>query len=59
MQRLINILYPLYRRIKNRPLGPKEIKDVLPEHNQVMYVVPQILTKHAEQFLQAAKELWE
>lgn len=44
---------------KNRPLGPKEIKDVLPEHNQGIYVVPQILTKYAKQFLQAAKELEE
>ena len=44
---------------KNRALSPKEIKDVLPAHNQGMYAVPQILTNRAEQFLQAARELEE
>lgn len=44
---------------KNRALNPKEIRDVLPEHNQGMYAVPQIMTNRAEQFLQAAKELEE
>lgn len=44
---------------KNRPLSPKEIRDVLPEHNRGMYAVPQILTRDAEQFLQTARELEE
>lgn len=44
---------------QNRALNPKEIKDVLPEHNQGIYVVPQILTKNAEHFLRAAEELEE
>lgn len=44
---------------KNRALSPKEIRDVMPEHNQGMYAVPQIMTNRAEQFLQAAKELEE
>lgn len=44
---------------KNRTLSPKEIRDVLPEHNQGMCAVPQIMTNRAEQFLQAAKELEE
>lgn len=44
---------------KNRALAPKEIRDVLPEHNRGMYAVPQILTNDAERFLEAAKELEE
>lgn len=35
----------------------KEIKDILPEHNEGMHVVPQILTNRAEDFLAIAKEL--
>lgn len=42
---------------QNRPLAPKEIRDVLPEHNRGMYAVPQILTNHAEYFLRAAEML--
>lgn len=44
---------------RNRALCPKEIRDVLPEHNRDMYAVPQILTNHAEYFLRAAQELEE
>ena len=44
---------------QNRALSPKEIRDVLPEHNRGMYAVPQILTNRAEYFLRAAKELKE
>ncbi len=44
---------------QNRALSPKEVRDVLPEHNRDMYAVPQILTNHAEYFLRAAKELEE
>lgn len=42
---------------QNRALSPKEIRDVLPEHNRGMYAVPQILTNHAEYFLRAAEVL--
>ena len=42
---------------QNRALSPKEVRDVLPEHNRDMYAVPQILTNHAEYFLRVAKEL--
>lgn len=42
---------------QNRPLTPKEIRDVLPEHNRGVYAVPQILTNRADYFLRAAKEL--
>lgn len=44
---------------KNRFLSPKDIKDILPEHNEGMYVVPQILTNNAQHFTGAAKELKE
>lgn len=44
---------------QNRALNPKEIRDVLPENNRGMYVVPQILTNRAEYFLRAAEELEE
>lgn len=43
--------------IANKKMNSKEIKDILPEHNRGMYVVPQILTGHAEDFLAIAKEL--
>lgn len=42
---------------QNRALSPKEIRDILPDHNQGMYAVPQILTNRAEYFLWAAEEL--
>lgn len=44
---------------QNRALNPKEIRDVLPENNKGMYVVPQILTNRVEYFLRAADELVE
>ncbi|NLL75638.1 MAG: tRNA-dihydrouridine synthase family protein [Clostridiales bacterium] len=44
---------------QNRALNPKEIRDVLPEHNRGMHVVPQILTNNAERFIRAARELKE
>lgn len=34
-----------------RKFGSKEINDILPEHNQGMYAVPQVLTNKAEDFL--------
>ncbi len=42
---------------KNKLLTSREKNDVLPEHNQGMYVVPQILTNQAEDFLKTAKVL--
>ena len=38
-------------------LAPWEEEDLLPEHNQEMYVVPQILTNKAEEFIRTAKIL--
>lgn len=43
--------------INNKKMNYKEIKDILPEHNKGMHVVPQILTYRAEDFLAIAKEL--
>lgn len=44
---------------QNRALSSKEINDIKPEHNQGIYVVPQILTNNAEYFVRAAGELKE
>ncbi|MDD6442255.1 MAG: tRNA-dihydrouridine synthase family protein [bacterium] len=37
--------------------APWEEEDLLPEHNQNMYAVPQILTNRAEEFISTAKSL--
>lgn len=38
-------------------LGPKELKDVLPENNPEIRLVPQIMTNRAEDFLKSAEVL--
>ncbi|MBR1692923.1 MAG: tRNA-dihydrouridine synthase family protein [Lachnospiraceae bacterium] len=38
-------------------LNDKERNDILPEHNEGLYVVPQLLTRNAEDFLKACQEL--
>lgn len=40
-------------------LSSRELNDILPEHNQGMCVVPQILTSQAEDFIRTAEELRE
>lgn len=42
-----------------RVLKTREKQDVLPEHNQAIPLVPQILTKKSEEFIQTAKALEE
>ena len=42
---------------QNRKFTAKEEKDVLPEHNQGIPLVPQILTNRAEDFIWAAGEM--
>ena len=37
----------------------RELNDILPEHNEGMYAVPQILTNKAEDFIFTAKRLQE
>lgn len=44
---------------KNRIWKTRELEDILPEHNKGMTVVPQILTNKAEDFICAARQLWE
>ena len=43
--------------INNKKMNYKEIKDILPEHNEGMQVIPQILTSSAQEFVKMAKEL--
>ena len=38
-------------------LTDREIRDILPKNNPQMYVVPQILTNRAEDFIRVEKEL--
>lgn len=42
---------------QKKSMTPKEIKDILPEHNQGCSLVPQILTNCAEDFIRTAKDL--
>lgn len=42
---------------QNKTLSSRELNDILPEHNQGMNVIPQILTNHAEGFLWTANKL--
>lgn len=42
---------------QSKCLAPRELSDVRPEHNEGLYIVPQILTNHAEGFIWAAGEL--
>lgn len=42
---------------QNRVFSSREKNDILPEHNQDMKVVPQILTNKGEDFIWAAEEL--
>lgn len=42
---------------QHRRFAPKELKDVLPEHNEGLTVIPQILTNHADGFIWMANEL--
>lgn len=42
---------------QNRAMSPKEIKDIRPENNKGIYLVPQILTNRAEYFVKTAREL--
>lgn len=44
---------------ENRPMNPRERTDVLPEKNEGLFLIPQILTNKAEHFLTTAKELAE
>lgn len=44
---------------QNRKFSSREMKDVCPEHNQGICLIPQILTNNAEYFIWAAQRLKE
>lgn len=43
--------------LSNKVLSSKEIRDISPEHNQKLHVIPQILTNQPETFLTIARQL--
>lgn len=43
----------------NQPLTPKELRDIHPDNNNGIYLVPQILANNADDFLLAAKYIKE
>lgn len=43
----------------NKGLNTRERRDVLPEHNQSMEVIPQVLTNRADYFLRTCRDLAE
>lgn len=43
--------------LSNKVLSSKEIRDISPEHNQKLHVIPQILTNQSETFLTIARQL--
>lgn len=48
---------PFISPTQNKKLTSREKNDILPEHNQGMYVVPQILTNDAQYFLDTVQKL--
>lgn len=50
---------PFIAPAKGRPLRHRELSDVLPEHNQGMRVIPQILTNQVEAYIKTATFLKE
>lgn len=48
---------PFLSPTQTHVFGKKEWQEVLPEHNEGLYAVPQLLTRNADDFLWAAKEL--
>lgn len=43
--------------IVNRKMSAKEIRDILPENNPGMHVIPQVMTNQAADFLEVTKEI--
>jgi len=48
---------PFVSPTSDRVFTPRELREILPEHNEGLRVIPQILTKHPGDFLWAAGEL--
>lgn len=54
----VDVYYtPFLVPTQNRVFSSREKNDILPEHNEGLYLVPQILTNKEEDFLWAAQEL--
>lgn len=50
---------PFISAKSNKRLSSKEVKEISPDTNQGMYIVPQIMTNKAEDFVQTAEILME
>lgn len=50
---------PFVSPTSNRDFKSREKRDVIPEHNQGLPIVPQILSNHADEFLYTAERLIE
>ena len=48
---------PFVSPTSDRRFTPRELREILPEHNAGIRVIPQLLTKNPEDFLWAAREL--
>ena len=48
---------PFLSPTQDHRFTPRELRELLPEHNEGICLIPQILTRQAEDFLWAAKEL--
>lgn len=48
---------PFIEPHEKRDFKKREFEEILPEHNEGIYAVPQILTKHAEGFIKVARAL--
>ena len=48
---------PFLSPTQSHCFGKKELEQVLPEHNEGICMIPQLLTRNAEDFLWAAGEL--
>lgn len=48
---------PFFQLRQGQPLRPAELRQVAPEHNRLMPVVPQVLTNHPQSFTAALREL--
>ena len=48
---------PFISPAENCPMTPREKKDILPENNKGLTLIPQILTCRSDHFIEAAKEL--
>ncbi len=57
LKKQINIFRRFWHRTRTGVSVPKEYKDIAPEHNEGIYLVPQIMANNAEVFLKAVQEL--